>query len=293
MEKIDTMKQNNCFIIGLPETGKTTYLAALSYTLKQAKEPTKLRWQNFNGDHQYLTQLIKTWLSGEKVARTAPAMQQKKLTLEVIDEKNTVYTVSFPDLSGELFQEQYKNREIDKNTTEYIKNCESFMLFLNPKNLHVPDYISSVPVKDRENIQSDVKLNNENTNNEYNFNTAPSAVQLVDILQFVDFLKNNAPYKLSIIVSAWDIIEEGTPDLKPEQFVLEQLPLLWQYITSNSPKIQVYYYGVSAQGGTLEGDVSTFLSKFGWKPTERIIVVDNIGKRSHDITLPLWEVMSV
>ncbi len=286
------MKQKNCFIIGFPETGKTTFLAALSYTLKQAKEPTKLRWRNFNGDHQYLTRLIDTWLSGEKVARTAPAMQQQRLTLEVIDEQNTTYTVSFPDLSGELFQEQYKNREIDKNTAEYIKDCKSFMLFLNPKNLNVPEYISSVPFEERKNIQTASEPKIENNQNEYN-NAVPSAVQLVDMLQLVDFLKNNAPYKLSIIVSAWDIIEERTPDHKPEQVVSEQLPLLWQYITSNSPKIQVCYYGVSAQGGTLEGDVNAFLSKFGWKPAERIIVIDNSGNRSHDITLPLWEVMSI
>jgi hypothetical protein len=285
------MKQKNCFIIGLPETGKTTFLAALSYTLKQARVPTMLRWRNFNGDHQYLTRLIKTWLSGEKVARTMPAMQQQRLSLELIDEQGTTYMVSFPDLSGELFQEQYKNREMDKNTAEYIKNCESFMLFLNPEKSNVPEYISSVPFEERKNIQTASELDIENNQNGYN-NTVPSAVQLVDILQFVDFLKNNAPYNLSIIVSAWDIIEERTPALKPEQFVSEQLPFLWQYIFSNSPKIQVRYYGVSAQGGTLEGDVNAFLLKFEWKPVERIIVVDNNGKRDHDITLPLWKVMS-
>lgn len=57
----------SCFIIGLPAAGKTSYLAALAYSLEQQNIPTKLQWKSFSGNQQYLTKLAEKWLTAEAV----------------------------------------------------------------------------------------------------------------------------------------------------------------------------------------------------------------------------------
>lgn len=48
-----------CFILGLPAAGKTSYLAALAYSLQQRRVETKLHWAKFSGNQQYLGNLAK------------------------------------------------------------------------------------------------------------------------------------------------------------------------------------------------------------------------------------------
>lgn len=102
----------SCFILGLPAAGKTSYLAALAYLLQQKAVETKLHWKNFTNDHQYLASLAETWLKCEPVSRTSMGLQQQSLSIRLCDENDNVFDVSFPDLSGEIFQRQYAEREI-------------------------------------------------------------------------------------------------------------------------------------------------------------------------------------
>ena len=122
--------------------------------------------------------------------------------------------------------------------------------------------------------------------------TDPTEVQLVELLQDIDYLTNNercATIPLVIVVSAWDVAEKKYST--PEDCLVARTPLLWQYLKANNDVFAVSYFGVSAQGGAFEseGAINELYNQFEDCPAERIIVVDNTGKRSHDITLPLWE----
>ena len=121
----------------------------------------------------------------------------------------------------------------------------------------------------------------------------PTAVQLVVLLQDILFLLENresGAVPLAVVVSAWDIVTDCE---SPEQYVKERLPLLWQYIYTHRNQFEISYYGISAQGGRLnsEEEAEQLLEKHSVAPVKRILVVDSAGERSHDITLPLWNVM--
>lgn len=300
------MKNGSCFILGLPAAGKTSFLAALAYSLEQTDMPTKLKLDRFTGNHQYLALLAETWAKGEKVPRTNPGTEQERLRLQLRDSEDRVLQVEFPDLSGETFQKQYRTREIDEDLAAQIADCGSLMLFINPGSTKEPELIAELPAQIRnepspedpppETAEDDPEGSPPVGNTPADAapkEVTPTAVQLVVLLQDILFLlesRGSVSLPLAVVVSAWDVVMDRGG---PEHFVKERLPLLWQYLYTHKEWLEVSYYGVSAQGGRLnsEEEAERLLEKHSAIPVERILVVDPAGEQSHDITLPLWNVM--
>ncbi|HEY5588988.1 MAG TPA: hypothetical protein VIK86_08540, partial [Candidatus Paceibacterota bacterium] len=279
------MNNKSCFIMGLPSAGKTTYLAALWYSLQQPNK-TMLRLNKYIGNHKYLTKLSETWTGLEKVSRTSIDNEEKKLNISLVDMDKTIYEVSFPDLSGESFQKQYVDREIDKDTAEYITKCGGILVFINPEETTPPPcFITEINYETRIAFQSIGELVVRKP-----LKDDPTEVQLVELLQFITFLRQQNHINIGIIVSAWDTLEPKQFNI-PEKFIKEQLPLLWQYLYSNAMLFSVSYFGISAQGGPLEneGDIEKLANVT--EPVHRIMVMDNYGNFSHDVTLPLLKVL--
>jgi len=275
------MSHKSCFIIGLPAAGKTTFLAALWYCSQQPGK-TILSLKHYSGNQHYLAQISETWLRAEKVSRTNIHTQEKSLTLTLVNNiQGELLEVAFPDLSGESFQKQYNDREIDSDDAEFIRKSDSILLFINPSKIKEPHLISDLSMECRKS-QTESAIPSRNPSQD-----DPTEVQLVELLQFISFLREGAVVRLGVIVSAWDTVPTGEND-HSEKFVREHLPLLWQYLSSNRAQFDVFFYGISAQGNPLETeeDIKT-VSELEDK-TERIIVVSGAENKSHDITLPLW-----
>lgn len=301
------MKNGSCFILGLPAAGKTSYLAALAYSLEQTDIQTKFKWDKFTENHQYLAMLAETWARGEEVPRTNPGIEQERLRLQLLDEEGQVFHVIFPDLSGETFQKQYRSREMGEELAAQIADCGSIMLFINPENTKEPELISELPAHIRKeplpedsaqepagqdslkgSPMEDAPANTASTE------ATPTAVQLVVLLQDILLLLENRelnPIPLAVIISAWDVVTDCE---NPEQCSKKRLPLLWQYLQTHKEQLKASYYGISAQGGRLnpEEETEQLLEKYSAMPAERILVIDSSGEQSHDITLPLWDLMS-
>ena len=281
----------SCFIVGLPSTGKTSFLAALAYSLEQRKIPTRLRWEQFSGNQRYLAKLAETWCAGIQVPRTMLDTQQESLRLSLIDADGGTCDVAFPDLSGETFQTQYMDREIRHSLAKTVQNSGSFLLFLNPEKIVEPVLIADLPSgtrhsKDTENVEG-TELGKRDP-----LHDDATAAQLVVLLQDFIALRKGRRFPLGVVVSAWDIVKD---DYKfPQDFVKHHLPLLWQYLVSNSDALFTRYYGVSAQGGSLQSpeEAECLVEQFEDRPLHRILVVDESGVVSHDITIPLWEMMN-
>lgn len=292
MEGQDHMTNTkSCFIVGLPSAGKTSFLAALAYSLQQGNIPSHLHWEKFSGNQQYLAKLAETWCSGSKVQRTMPDAQQESLHLDLVGTDGSTYNVTFPDLSGETFQRQYMDREIPQSLAEAVQNSGSFLLFLNPEQIVGPVLISDLPPgtrhsKDTENVEGTAQRKRDPLHDD------ATAAQLVVLLQDFITLYKGQQLPLGVVVSAWDVVKD---DYKfPQEFVKQQIPLLWQYLISNDDILLVRYYGVSAQGGSLypPEKAECLLEQFEDQPLHRILVVGESGEVSHDITMPLWEMMN-
>ena len=115
-----------------------------------------------------------------------------------------------------------------------------------------------------------------------------SQVILVDLLQMVanTLIK---PCKISLVVSAWDLVidipEIVEPRKTPKEWVRTNLPLLNQYLTAN-PETYIYkVFGISAQGAAYskEKNGNKKLLSFA-KQSERIKVQDGESV-TNDITI--------
>lgn len=277
----------SCFILGLPSVGKTSYLAALAFSMQQDDVPTMLRWDHFSGNQKYLVKLAETWSSGSSVPRTNRAAEQAVLRLQLADRDANQYNVTFPDLSGETFQAQYNDREIAPDYAELIRGSEGMLVFINPDKVMEPILISELPTEAR---HAPAEL--QTLPRRIPSQVDSTAVQMVTFLQDIQALVETATVSLAIVISAWDVIKDKY--CFPQTYVKEHLPLLWQYLTANSDSFSVQYYGVSAQGGSLDQQdaAEQLIEKYEETPANRILVVNEAGELSHDITLPLWSVMN-
>jgi hypothetical protein len=118
---------------------------------------------------------------------------------------------------------------------------------------------------------------------EWTHESVSEQAKLVDLLRGMQ----QDPYtrklrKLALMISAWDVVEQT--DKTPEEWLKEELPFLWQFLTSNSQSFHVQVFGISAQGGDLNDEARTSLLEK--VPSERIKVKVG-GYLSSDLSQPL------
>ncbi|MBN1063621.1 TRAFAC clade GTPase domain-containing protein [Clostridium botulinum] len=276
------MNKYSYFIIGMPEAGKTTFLAALWYCLTNSNK-NRLRFKKSNTNLNYLSKICEDWAQVKTIPRTKQGFEELDITLVLEDDNRKEIELTFPDLSGETFQSQYNNREMTSELAKYIISSSEIILFINPMTVNETNLIAEIPRQ----IRGD-KENSNIQNNEVN-TRVPLQVELVELLQFIKYIRNKLPIKLEVLVSAWDVIEDdvNTKELKPEEYIREHLPLLWQYIVANAEFYDGVFFGISAQGGFLKNRDKLLEIE---DPCDRVFIIDNYGKRSGDITLPLCRI---
>jgi hypothetical protein len=273
--------------MGLPEAGKTTFLAALWHVLNYGRN-TRMKSDKFIGDQTYLANNSKKWANGTKLERTFRSVEQNNLQLQLKSDNDKQIVLSFPDLSGESFQSQWEEREINSQHSDMAQKANSAFLFIHPEKVREEHLISSLGLIDSLGQSSTDSVNEGNI---WIHKDAPTQVQLVELLQFLTYIRSGNPLNLIVIISAWDLIKNSERMKKTkiaENWVSERLPLLWQYLKANHEILNVAYYGISALGGEYS-DMGSLLDIDD--PCKRILVVDPEGNESNDITSPISRIL--
>ena len=275
------MELKKCFIAGMPNAGKSTYLAALWYSLVNPTQ-NKLTLKSVESE-EYLYGLSQKWSNCEELDRTLLGAEAKDLSVNVADVNGSEYKIMIPDLSGETFSNCYAQRALDADLAEYIIESDSVVLFVNVADVSELALISDLPSFPNELTNGDSK--ELPTWNAYG---DPMQTKLVELLQIISSLKGVHSFKLGIVLSAWDLIAKLYPDELPQNYLEQKLPLLWQFLSANENKYNMQYWGVSAQGADLKhkDDLITL------NPLERIAVFDSNGNKHNDISLPIYMILS-
>lgn len=270
------MEECSYYIFGLPAAGKSTFLGALYYLLmNEIGEKCSLRIKHVLGDATYIGKLSDTWAEYTELDRTNLSNKNLKTELELEDNNHNVYKINFPDSSGEKFKKMLNDRFIDLEEVNEIKSANKFFLFINPQHIEEPHFISEVPEHIRKENEITVDMNKKDR--------TPTETELVELIQFLLHIKENRDINLDFVISAWDLLNDSIK--KPMEYIEKTLPLLNQYIRANNNKIKIKYWGVSAQGGDLKSEEARLeLARKSINIDDRIIVVDNEGNRSKDIT---------
>lgn len=287
-------------IVGLPGSGKTTFLAALWELVQEARAVKALRFHSIgDADHSHLRKIVKVWRSAKEQARTQlTGLSSVRMNLQ--DDTGRVVQIVIPDAPGEEFRSMWEDRELG-NALGASLGTGNMLLLLHGNKIKAPAWIT-----DRAALRIAATGQPEDTGaeevepKEWDPRYAPTQVQLVDLLQLVSHAPiGGANRKLVVMISAWDKVEGEK--LNPDAFLAAKLPLLEQYLEAGRDGWNYRVYGVSAQGGEYdENDQNKEKPKKSKDadrlrevdiPAERIALVFKNAK-THDLTEPLQWLMN-
>lgn len=282
--------ERSIVVYGLPESGKTTYLAALWHLVTARDVPVGLMLDRLDTDASHLNALASRWRQARVQQRTVPG-GEKLVSMRLRTAQGSAVRLTFPDISGEAYSRMWEERDCDKRVAD-IARAGNVLLFIHSDTIRAAQWVLDVaalarrlglPAEEGEEVPWHPRL-------------APTQVQLIDLLQLLRVPPLDVgARRLAIVLSAWDkALPEGRT---PTEFLAERLPLLHQYLRNGSDAWVWHVWGVSAQGGDYDPADETVPSSPGAQAicaldsaSARIIVARD-GARSHDLTEPLQWLM--
>lgn len=238
---------NHFLLIGLPNTGKTSFLAALWYMVGQSSVKCGLSLEKLDGESTYLNQIRDAWSNYKPVPRNKADSEKVVSMLLKSRETGHVGRLSFPDLSGEAFRSQWTERELPISYDRSLRDATGGVLFVHPDNIIKPFRIDTVNAVLEKIGTDDGKETAKAKGKAWDRERSPTQVQLVDVLQFMTGRGYfQGPFRLAIVVSAWDRVVKS--NRKPSDWIATQFPLLKQFLDSNDDLFEVAFFGISAQG---------------------------------------------
>jgi Double-GTPase 1 len=315
---------NPCIVvIGVPDSGKSSFIAALSHILEFKEIETDLTLVRMPDDAKYLHEMRSDWETCKPFERTKAGVHA--IIFNLINKEGQEVDLSFPDIAGEEFDKQWSSRIWNEEFLDTIEGAAGIFLFLNVKTFRKPysmvdedklqraaleaageDRIEDEPKKVNKIAQEIIdpgaaiakfvsSQSSENTPMEPSDPTiwkpekADEQAKLVDILQAIAEYAPDRRWRLGIVVSAWEIIHNSTPNVIPKAWLERNAPLLRQYLESNPESFYFCVFGVSAQGGDPEKEADELQTIE--TPSERVLVVTN-DYQGHDLTrLVTWMMM--
>jgi len=291
------MPERQFTVLGLVNSGKTTYFAALYYLLKNAEDEYAFRIDLGYEikDRAYLNMISQQWARMEKLGRTATGTWQS-LELPLLNRADTSRLVAFvPDMAGEFFHETLKSRSWDISLAGQLDRSNGLMLFINVEDYRSVDALDEKWARARERLSiTSTEPENEKVETklwEADPNKLPSDVTYTDLIQQVYYYDQDRNYRLAILLSAWDQIKKRlTPADRalyddPEAYFNTRFPLLSQFLQSHQENFEVSVFGVSAYGADPD-DQEARKELLNRTTHERVQIVSREGV-GHDITLPL------
>jgi hypothetical protein len=268
-------------LVGLPRSGKTTFLAALWHLVNSGEVVAKWTLDKLDGDNQYLELIVSAWRRGEEVPRTG-MRAECTVTIHLADKATQQrFGLVFPDLSGETFDVQCELRQCRPSYVEQLETGGGVLLFVNADR-----QTEGVTLLDL----GELAKGEAGERKPWSPAMVPEQVRLVELLQFV----GRSPFRrrrrrIGVVISGWDVLLEPVPT--PEQWLARERPLLAQYLSSNSDVWLSRVFGVSAQGGNLK-DSKERETLIDMTPSRRIRCVGPDTDGPHDLTCPLRWIVS-
>lgn len=296
-------------VVGMPNSGKSTFIAALRHLLVADEVPIDLRLAELSESESHLNRLENSWLDCEVIERTKPATEGW-VELKVQDKKTfALLTLRIPDLRGEAFEQPACIGQCETDLFNALSEANGILLFTNADreddSLLIDDLVDILGFDDLGDADNEAppEVGSDTTEaladgeeespaaedieKSFNPEEMPEEVKLVEFLQ----VANRRPLasrrrKIAIIVSAWDVVTANGRDegVTAAQWIETQRPMLAQFIATNADLWEPRVYGVSAQGGKLPRDKNAL--KMVRRPSERIRIIGH-GAEEHDLSAPL------
>jgi hypothetical protein len=280
--------KKSALLLGLPEAGKSTYIAALYHLMESSEVEGSLTLAHLDEERSYINMLWERWLAFKDTERTSTNTDEEiRMTLQLEGEELLLH---IPDLAGEKYERCLIERQWPESLGEVIRESRGFLLFIHPRALRQALTINQFNWQTaglEEEPCNDCDL--EPALNEFAYEKVSTQVLLVDLLQLICQARDGEPYKLAVIISAYDLLVDPLKDIPaemlPPNWLAKSMPLLDQYLRSSMSK-HLKIFGVSAQGGDLRNEKEKQRLYTTSDASERVWIIEE-GLKHADLTAPI------
>lgn len=261
-------------LLGMPDAGKTTYLAALWQLIEEDNDHSIVEI-DMTGDRAYLQKLGEDLTAARKLQRTdVDSDDGLSLTVRIQDAGDV--SLDVPDISGEALRLLIEDRTWHPRLHELVQTADGFLLFVNVNDVHTPirvDFVNQVMTEAGLPLRSDGSTNDHDDHDQSGADSpadadraarfeprlACTSAKLVDALENILAARTaDTPARLAVVVSAWDAKQSNET---PDEWLRSKLPALARWSCANSDRVSVAVFGVSAQGGSLPDQQQELLEK--------------------------------
>ena len=284
------MNTKRYYMMGIPESGKTTFLVAFTFMLEDQTEGTRLHL-NPSEPPEGMTKEFKEemdhWGKFEPLDHTRVG-QIHRMKYTLYDEKEERYILEIPDRYGEIFSNIVLNRYINDDTRAEWLAADKILFFVNFQRMNIgnqEELLTELPQETQQLLINGKESLEKKEEDDKKF-ILPDQFVLVELLQMLQEIRRNGVF-IKFIISAWDSLNlQGIDHEKqlPEIVFEKYLPFVYQFLKSNSNSIYAEFWGISAQGSDLSDKEEIKKMSQALDSMERVIVVDSEGEVSHDLS---------
>lgn len=280
------MTFTKCLIAGLPASGKSTYIGALWYNLRQANSESEMKMRSDDdlpNDINTLTHLSNLWKVGTRIDRTnSNATDSVQINIEDKESK-TKFILEVPDFLGETFRDIIDFKANDQ-LGRWCEDSDTLLYFIEELN---PGEFEDDDIHDEEENSAETEVLPTLTSTDMALDA-----QNIMILKFL--FEQKEFEKVVFVLSRWDrYTDNGKISCNPEEYLKRTSPALFNFITHHVKSYNIV--GMSAQGCSYpdkhasEENLKVFKSQ--------IIALTRTGKRAfvevgdeilYDLSLPLY-----
>jgi hypothetical protein len=273
-------------MVGGPDMGKTNYLARFWGAAYKSKTGI-LCADGLPDELEHLDAILGSLLSGTFAERTKHDEHWHcEIPLKVENNGGFRGKLIVPDSPGEEWRRIYKNNEWSEVWEELIDEVTGCLCFVRPnsKELRSPlDWMTCWKHFGTGNVG--LPLADE----------TPTQVEMVHWIQCLRYAQRarkarTGKFRVGVVVSAWDALPRDRRNGTPLKYLESDLPLLHQFITTNTDEYDIAAFGVSIAGGDLEENEDFRKEYQEGDPFVAGYVIHELGgqrKESPDHTLPV------
>lgn len=265
-------------LLGGPESGKTTYLGALTLGLESAKEQAQVRIADIGDDARGLRRLAEPLRRGAYPQRTKAERHTLDVALRTLGGRLPAldFMLRIADYDGEEIERLFDQRSV-ANMTEWQARAQAdgLLLFVRPSaikplpTLHKPgttisraDVSPSAPLFSPSHFSDGIAAEEVPPPRQRKAHepvNVPTVLGLIELLQYLRELRGLSPgerppvgdYRIGILLPSWDELAPEWQQKRPQDYLVEHAPVLLDYLWSNHHLDDVFYFGLSATGGDL------------------------------------------
>jgi hypothetical protein len=135
------MSKKDILVAGFPESGKTSFLAALWHIVHAEEVATLLRFGSLSGcDSKYLNEIAARWRNVVDQERNKVGTQ-RFVSMNLVGPRSETITLTIPDLSGEDYRELWENRHCDKRFVDIALASPNVLLFIHSDRITMPRWV--------------------------------------------------------------------------------------------------------------------------------------------------------